>query len=311
MITKIENGKILSGNGLFKNQSLYYEENKIIAVTEKPMHYDRILDANGRYVSPGFIDIHVHGGGGYDFMDGGTEAIVKAADFHLRYGTTSIMPTSLSSSTDTLTAFLDDLQSVMDLNMTKANILGAHLEGPYFSLKQSGAQKPDYIKAPDISEYGRILEEYGNIIQRWSFAPELEGSTEFCEALLKNGIVPAIAHSDATFADVEKVYKKGCHLVTHLYSGMSSITRHAGYRKLGVLESAYLLDDMTVEVIADGKHLPAELLKLIVKHKKMEHICLITDAMRGAGMKEGESLLGRKEEAMPCVIEDRKSAQCR
>ena len=304
MITKIENGKILSGDGLISNHSLYYKEDKIIAITEKPMHFDRIIDAGGQYVSPGFIDIHVHGGDGYDFMDGGTEAIVKAADFHLRYGTTSIMPTSLSSSTDTLITFLEDLRCVMDSHAAKANILGVHLEGPYFSLAQSGAQNPDYIKAPDIGEYEEILERYGNIIRRWSFAPELLGSVEFCEALVKRGVVPAIGHSDATFADVEKVYNKGCHLVTHLYSGMSSITRHAGYRKLGVLESAYLLDDMAVEVIADGRHLPAELLKLIIKGKKKEYICLVTDAMRGAGMEEGESLLGRKGEAMPCVIED-------
>ena len=237
-------------------------------------------------------------------MDGGTQAIVKAADFHLAHGTTSMMPTSLASSWETLTAFLEDLRRVMESHAARGNLLGAHLEGPYFSPRQSGAQNPAYIKNPDPAEYEEILRLYGDVIRRWSFAPELEGSGEFCRRLGENGILSAIAHSDAVYADVEKVYGLGCRLVTHLYSGMSSITRRNGYRRLGVVESAYLLEDMAVEVIADGRHLPPELLKLIVKCKGTEHICLVTDAMRGAGMPEGPSMLGRKGEAMPCIIED-------
>ena len=304
MITKIINGRILSGNTIMEEEALYFEKNKILAVTSAPMPYDRVVDAQGQYVSPGFIDIHVHGGGGYDFMDGGTEAIVKAADFHLQYGTTSILPTSLASSYETLEGFLKDLKKVMDTHESRSNILGAHLEGPYFSKNQSGAQNPEYIKSPTPKEYRKIIEEYGEVIQRWSFAPELKGSEEFCETLVKNQIIPSIGHSDGELSDVERVYDRGCRLVTHLYSSMSSITRHNGYRRLGVVEAAYLLDDMTAEIIADGRHLPGELLKLIVKCKCPEQICLVTDAMRGAGMKEGKSLLGRKGEAMPSIIED-------
>lgn len=304
MITKIINGKIISGREIVTDRALYFRENEIMAVTGEPRPYDRLMDAEGQYVSPGFIDIHVHGGGGYDFMDGGVEAIAKAAEFHLAHGTTSIMPTSLSSSMDTLTAFLEDLRSAMKSHATKANLLGAHLEGPYFSLGQSGAQNPAYIKNPEPAEYEEIIRLYGDVIRRWSFAPELKGSEAFCRRLKENGILSAIAHSDAVYEDVEKVYGLGCHLVTHLYSGMSSITRQNGYRSLGVVEAAYLLEDMAVEVIADGRHLPPELLKLIVKCKGVEKICLVTDAMRGAGLAEGESFLGRREEAMPCVIED-------
>lgn len=304
MITQIKNGKLLTESGIVEGQSLYYEDGKILAVTEKELPGDEVIDAEGRYVSPGFIDIHVHGGGGSDFMDGGTQAIVTAANFHLQYGTTSIMPTSLACSTETLVDFLEDLRKVMEQGMAKSHVLGAHLEAPYFSLKQAGAQNPDYIKNPDPREYEMIIQRFGDIIRRWSFAPELEGSETFCEALMAAGIKPAIAHSDATYEDVVKVYEKGCQVVTHLYSGMSSITRHSGYRKLGVVECAYLLDDMYAEVIADGKHLPPELLQMIVKCKDNKKICLVTDAMRGAGMTEGESMLGRLEEAMPCVIED-------
>lgn len=249
MITKIVNGKIISRRGIARNRCLYYGGKEIIAVTDEPRPYDKLIDAGGQYVSPGFIDIHVHGGGGYDFMDGGTQAIVKAADFHLAHGTTSMMPTSLASSRETLTAFLEDLRRVMESHAARGNLLGAHLEGPYFSPRQSGAQNPAYIKNPDPAEYEEILRLYGDVIRRWSFAPELEGSGEFCRRLGENGILSAIAHSDAVYADVEKVYGLGCRLVTHLYSGMSSITRCNGYRRLGVVESAYLLEDMAVEVI--------------------------------------------------------------
>ncbi len=306
MITKIKNGRIISGGKLLSGYSLYFSEDGILSVSQDrkdSQPFDLEYDANGNYVSAGFIDLHTHGGGGYDFMDGGIKPIVKAAALHLSHGTTSIFPTSLACSTEVLGEFLRDLRVVMEEKRSRCNILGAHLEGPYFSLNQSGAQNPDYIKAPDPAEYEALLSLGKGVIKRWSFAPELSGSEAFCRTLSENGIVPAIAHSDAVYEDVKRAYDCGCHLVTHLYSGMSTITRQMGYRRLGVTEAAYLLD-MDVEVIADGKHLPPELLALIYKLKGRERICLVTDSMRGAGMPAGESLLGRKGEAMPCIIED-------
>ena len=303
-VTKIVNGKIIAENGVLEDHAVYFSGSTILAVTDKDMPYDKQIDAEGLYVSPGFIDTHVHGGGGSDFMDGGAEPIVAASEFHLKHGTTTILPTTLACSHETLMAFLQDLRSVMEGGMSKANIPGAHLEGPYFSHAQSGAQKPEYIRDPKPAEYGEVLEKYGDIILKWSFAPERKGSEEFCEALVKQNIVPSVGHSDATLADIQKVHDKGCKHYTHLYSGMSTITRHGGYRVLGAVESAYYFDDVDVEVIADGKHLPPELLQLIIKQKGSDNVCLITDGMRGAGMPEGESFLGRKGEEMPCIIEE-------
>ena len=303
-VIKITNGALLTPRGLIDDEDVYLKDGKILAVTADALPYDEVVDAGGKYVSPGFIDIHVHGGGGYDFMDGGTEPIIKAAAMHLSHGTTSIMPTTLACSYAALTEFLNNLRTVMDEGLSEANILGAHLEGPYFSGAQSGAQNPEYIKIPDPSEYLELLDDHGDIIRHWSFAPELEGAVAFCETLSRRGVRPSIGHSDAVFSEVEKVYEKGCRKVTHLYSGMSTITRQQGYRRLGVIESAYYYDDMTAEVIADGKHLPPELLWVIVKGIGIDRICLVTDAMRGAGMPEGPSFLGRKGEEMPCVIED-------
>ena len=300
----IKNGKIITENGIISKENVLIKGGKIIEISATETTDAEIIDANGCYVSPGFIDTHVHGGGGYDFMDGGEEPIIKAAEFHLSHGTTTILPTTLSCSFDTLKEFMTTLKAVMEKGLCKANIPGAHLEGPYFALAQCGAQNPDYITPPVPTEYEEIIKTFGNIVKKWSFAPENPGSEEFCEALTGAGIVPSAGHSDGTFEDMEKVYKKGCKHFTHLYSGMSTITRQDGYRKLGIIESAYYYDDVYAEVIADGKHLPPELLKLIVKCKGTEHICLVTDAMRGAGQLSGESYLGKKGEEVPCIIDD-------
>jgi len=317
MIYKIHGGKIISGGKILTGKCLYIQGDKILSIADegetktKVVEVDFEINAGGCYISAGFIDMHTHGGGGHDFMDGGVEPIEQAAALHLAHGTTSILPTSLACSATVLKEFLADLNQVMQTVSKSAktlpNIIGAHLEGPYFSMNQRGAQNPDYIKAPDREEYEDIINAAGGIIKRWSFAPELCGSIEFCETLIKHNIIPAIAHSDAVYSDVRAIYDAGCKLVTHFYSGMSTITRRGGFRELGVIESAYLIDDMDVEIIADGKHLPPELLQLICKHKNhenYENICLVTDSMRGAGMDDGPSLLGRIGESIPCIIED-------
>ena len=302
-VTRIKNGKIVLADKVLCDSFVYFEDGKITAVTNENLPFDSEVDAEGNFVSAGFIDIHVHGGG-YDFMDGSADAIINAANFHLKTGTTSIMPTSLDCSTEVLVKFLKDLREAKNSEKLRGTILGAHLEGPYFSPKQAGAQNPEYIIPPKKSDYEMILRDFGDIICRWSFAPELEGSEAFCEALVNAGVYPSVGHSDATYKDIKAVYDNGCKTVTHLYSGMSTITREKGYRRLGVIETAYLLDDMTVEIVADGKHLPAELLKMIVKCKDNDKICLVTDAMRAAGTDVKESFLGRAGEEMACIIDD-------
>lgn len=301
MITKIINGKIISQNRILENEVLYLKDDKILFIGNKDISPDKEIDAKNNYVSAGFIDIHTHGGGGADFLDGGEKPIMCAAQKHLFCGTTSIMPTTLACSKAVLVQFLNDLKAVMK---THKNIIGAHLEGPYFSKNQSGAQNPEYIKNPDPKEYNDILNIGKGIIRRWSFAPELEGSIEFCKTLVKNNVLPSCGHSDAAFDDVKAVHDFGCKMITHLYSGMSTITRKNGFRRLGVTECAYYFDDMCAEIIADGAHLPPELLKLIIKLKGTDNICLVTDSMRAAGESEGMSFLGRKGEKTPCIIED-------
>jgi N-acetylglucosamine-6-phosphate deacetylase len=184
-----------------------------------------------------------------------------------------------------------------------ANYLGMHIEGPYFSMEQRGAQDPRFIRLPDPQEYNEIL-QHSSIVKRWSAAPEVEGAVEFGRFLVSKGILPSIAHTDAIYEEVLEAYEVGYTHITHFYSCMSGVSRRDAFRYAGVIESGYLLDDMTVEIIADGIHLPPALLKLVYKIKGPDKIALVTDAMRAAGMPPGESILGGLEHGLKVIVED-------
>lgn len=301
-MVKLTNGKIIDEE-ILSGKNLYVEKGVIVAVTERELPCEQVIDVDGAYIAPGFIDIHTHGAGGHDFMDGTVEDVKQAAKTHMRYGTTTLLPTMLSCGTDTIEQAVSlARQASEDLEMP--NIPGIHLEGPYFSPRQAGAQRPEFLTPPIPEEYTSIVEGAAGFVRRWSFAPELEGAVDFCRYLVAHGIEPSVGHSDAEYADVLRVYEAGCRTATHMYSGMSTIVRKNGFRVLGVVESCYLLGDMIVEVIADGCHLPPELLRMIYQMKGADHICLVTDSMRGAGMPEGPSVLGRWQDGLPCVIEE-------
>ena len=299
---KIINGKIISG-GEITEAILYAEGGRIVEISNADKPADKIIDAKGNYVSPGFIDTHVHGGGGADVMDATAEAICKMAKTHLKYGTTSICPTTAASTHENLLAAVKAYMSVLDRSGKDGmpNLVGLHLEGPNFSPAQAGAQDPENIYPPRRDEYTEIISIAEGHIAKWSFAPELPGSEEFCDYLTAHGILPCIGHTDGTYDDVMRVYPRGAKCLTHFYSGMSGITRVGGYRIPGVIESGYILDGMWLEIIGDGAHIPPLLLKMICKLKGTDKIMLVTDAMRGATMPEGPSILGA---GTACIIED-------
>ncbi len=261
-----------------------------------------VLDAGGDYVLPGFVDLHCHGGGGADFMDGDPESVVRAARSHLAHGTTSILPTTLASSRAALDAGLAAFGKAKG-ETDCPDFLGLHLEGPYFSQAQRGAQDPAHIRNPDPSEYRSILDASGDIA-RWTLAPELPGALDMAAELLRRGILPSIGHSDATFEEACRAFDAGFTLVTHLYSAMSTVKRVGGYRVPGVLEAAWLLDGMYVELIADGRHLPPSLLRLARKIKGPARCCLVTDAMRAAGLPDGSYPLGSRDSGQTAVVRD-------
>ena len=302
---KIFNGRIVTPYRVLERGSVLIEGSKILAVSEGDLKAPEALslDAGGRYVAPGFIDLHVHGGGGHDFMDGTKEAFLEIARLHARYGTTAMTPTTLSCGRDELSRVLDTYEQVQSDNTTGAAFIGMHLEGPYFAMSQRGAQHPRHIRDPDPEEYKALLSRW-NVVRRWSAAPELKGALAFAEYLRSKGILAALAHTDAIYEEVLEGFEKGYTHATHLYSAMSGVTRRGVARYAGAVEAAFLIDEMTVEIIADGIHLPPPLLKLVYKIKGASRTALITDAMRGAGMPPGESILGSKQEGLKVIIED-------
>jgi N-acetylglucosamine-6-phosphate deacetylase len=302
---KIINGHIITPSRIIADGCLLVTGNKITAISKSDIDVPGalVIDAGGNYVSPGFIDIHVHGGGGHDFMDNTIEAFLAIAETHARYGTTAMLPTTLTSSKEDLLETLKVYEIAHEQNIKGAQFIGMHLEGPYFSIAQCGAQDPKYIREPDEDEYKEVLAA-SNHIKRWSAAPELKGAIAFGKYVTEKGVLAAIAHTDAVYEDVAEAFENGYTLATHFYSGMSGVTRRNAYRYAGVIESAYLIDDMDVEIIADGVHLPAPLLKLIYKIKGPDRIALITDAMRAAAMPPGESVLGSTNNGLKVIVED-------
>ncbi|WP_222536316.1 N-acetylglucosamine-6-phosphate deacetylase [Pedobacter polysacchareus] len=302
---KIYNGKIITPHRTINGGCIIIEGGKILEVSTSDIPIENALEINamGNFIGPGFIDLHVHGGGGHDFMDNEPEGFLAIAALHAKHGTTALMPTTLSSEHQDLMDTLSVYETANARNVNGAQFIGIHIEGPYFSMEQRGAQDPRYIRAPVPAEYQEIIAN-SKSIKRWSAAPELTGALEFAQYLTERGILPSIAHTNAIYEEVLPAFEKGFRHATHFYSCMSGVSRRNAYRYAGVIESAYLLDAMTVEIIADGTHLPAPLLKLVLKIKGADRTALVTDAMRAAGMPPGPSILGSRRDGLEVIVED-------
>ena len=296
---RIKSDKILTPNGEFDGY-MYALNGKIVEIStlQKPARME--YDFTGKYVFPGFIDMHTHGAGGYPFIGGTMEDIIDGCNFHLKHGTTTILPTISAGPFENMRSAVDNVHRAKTDERVKGNILGAHMEGPYLSAAQCGAQCPTYITHPNPADYEALIEDFGNTVARWTYAPECDENGEFCKYLTDHGIIASAGHSNAKGADMKTAVANGCNLITHLYSCTSTVTREHGFRSLGVIESAFLMDELYVEIIADGKHLPADLIKMIIKIKGEDRVILTTDSLEIAGTSITEGVMS----GTPFIVED-------
>lgn len=278
MLKQIVNGRILTPGGWLEGGSVIIEGNKIKAVSNTDLHIEgaQTIDAKGCAVVPGGIEMHVHGGGGRDFMEGEEEAFRVAVKAHMKHGTTAIFPTLSSSTVPMIEAACQTCEKLMA--EPDSPILGLHLEGPYFNPAQAGAQIPEWIKPPVAAEYEPLLEKYP-CLKRWDEAPELPGSIEFVKACRKHGVLPAIAHTRATYDDVHAAHEAGMTHATHFYNAMPVVYKNREFKVPGTVESIFAEEDMTVEMIADGIHVPPVMLRMIYQIKGVEKTALITDSL--------------------------------
>ena len=285
----IRSDKIILENALLDGY-VYIKEGRIAFVMSAALACDTVYDYTGKYVSPGLIDLHTHGAGGHGFTDTSPKEVVKGCNVHLLHGTTTILPTVMAAPFDVMQRSLRDISAAKKSGLVKSNLIGAHLEGPYLSAAQAGAQCPTYITPPIPKEYETLIGEYGADIARWTYAPENDPDGTFAAYLQEHGILPSAGHTNAKYPDVATAIEHGMRLITHLYSCTSTVTRDHGFRSLGVIESAFLRDELYVEIIADGKHLPPELVRMIVKIKGVDKVALVTDSLDIAAtdLREGQ-----------------------
>jgi N-acetylglucosamine-6-phosphate deacetylase len=281
------------------------DEGKIIDITE---HFeerpdDEVIDCKGLYLAPGFVDVHVHGGGNKSAMSENPDDIVAMAEAHLKYGTTSIVPTTLAAPVEQLKGVVNSIKTASEKSK-KANILGVHLEGPYISMQYKGAQSPENILNPTTNPPDELFEVWDKILMMGA-APECEGVLDLGDKLRSRGIVPSVAHSAASFEQVEEAVKHGFADVTHIYNACSSCFKTGLFRNAGVVEAGLYMDALTVQTIADLRHLPQGLLKLIYKCKGDDGMYLITDGLEFAASDVKENTVYTQENGVDVIYEDR------
>ncbi|RKD32256.1 N-acetylglucosamine-6-phosphate deacetylase [Thermohalobacter berrensis] len=281
------NGKIIMEDSIEENKVLIFKD-KIIDIIDKEEinKYKNInlIDVNGKYISPGFIDIHIHGAGGSDTMDRSIEAIETIGKTIAKTGTTSFLPTTMTMDKGSIYKALDTIRESMNSNMQGAKVLGAHLEGPFINKKYKGAQNPKHVLKPDYN----FVKDYLDVIKVITMAPEVDKEFQFIKKIKDyENIVLSIGHSNATYEEVMESVNKGITHAAHLFNAM----RGMHHREPGVV-GAVLKSSIKCELIVDKVHVHPAIFQLIVDIKGINNIVLITDSMRAGGMKEGIYELG-------------------
>jgi len=241
-----------------------------------------VIDAQGLYVAPGFIDLQVNGGAGQNFEDASLEEIRKIVDFYVSHGTTGLLPTTVTAPIDRIRGTIDRVKQV-----DHPAILGMHIEGPFISQERKGAQNPEYILEPSLDKFNELVAGHEEFIKIVTLAPERPGADRLISRIREIGAVPSLGHSDATYDQAIAAIEHGIGLFTHMFNAM----RGFHHRAPGAVGAA-LVSNVMVELIADGIHVHPGAMKLLYKVKGPDQICLITDAISAAGLADGEYRLG-------------------
>lgn len=293
--TAISNGIIVTPFQILEDKVIYIENGKIIAIGDKKDIFEpgetEVIDAGEGFIVPGFIDMHVHGGGGFDIMDGKYEAVQQVASAHSRFGTTAFLPTTMTMGKDKIIESLKSVKKAFVKGTGAAEILGVHLEGPYINSERKGAQKKEDIKNPSIEEFLELNLASGDLIRLVTIAPEMPGAIELIRWLSEHKIIASVGHSNATYEQVQESIRAGLNHVTHTFNAMSGLN----HRDPGVAGAALSSPELTVEMIADGVHLHPAVMKILTLVKGTEKIVLITDAIRATSMPEGTYDLGGQD----------------
>ena len=258
-----------------------------------------IVDAGGAFVAPGFVDLHVHGGDGADFMDGTLEAFERVIRAHTRHGTTTIVPTSTVARHDQTIAFLEHTRTMQARGAAPgeglARTIGAHFYGPYFAEEKVGCHPREAVRPPTRHEFEQYL-DYAGVLLVATCAPELPGAAEFYRAASARGVRLNAGHSNATWTEMQAAFDLGVRHVDHFYCAMSSVgslrERCGTPMQASMTEFVLGTDEMTTEVIADGRHLAPELLRFVVRAKGVERTALVTDCSRALDRPPGTYIFG-------------------
>lgn len=277
-LDRIEKGSVLIENG------------KIKEINPKSVNDNEVIDAKGMYLSPGFIDVHIHGASGYDTMDGTKEAINEIAKTICKFGTTSFTPTTMTVAVEDIRKSMEVIKDAKLNGTDGANVLGAHLEGPFINEKAIGAQNPKFIEAPSIETYKKMVGDCEDAVVSITIAPEVEGAKELIEYLSNKGVLCSIGHTKATYEEAIEGIKCGCSHSTHLFNAMTPLH----HRNPGVVGATFD-SDITTETISDGIHIAYPALRIAYKQKGTDKVLLVTDAMMACGMPNGVYSLGGQE----------------
>ena len=284
MKTLIKNAHVISPGVEIECASIAIKDGKISKVSKKPLDakgFDKVFDARGWYVMPGFIDVHTHGALTYDFCDPDPQAVFKLAEGKLAEGVTTVLPTTLTVSHEELMVAARNAKAYVEAGSPYAKVPAIHLEGPFINVKCCGAQNPEFVRKPSIQEVKEIAKVFP--VKLISYAVETEGGAAFAKACIKMGVVPSCGHTGAKLKELMPAYNNGLRHMTHFCNQMTPLH----HREIGMVGAGFLIEDLNTEVICDKIHLCPDMLKLIFTRRSLEHIQMITDSLRCSHCDDG------------------------